>query len=231
MEGRGASSARWWSRRPLWEYRRCAGRRWPICSTRRSSCVSSARLCCCCSRPASACACAGCATRPPRPSMPTAGWSASLSASRAGDEIGDLARDFSAMMERLREYNHYLEQLARRLSHELRTPITVVRSSLEAMELDQADGDQGGLPFPGPRRAAPPGHHHLAHERSDAPGAGPAGFGAGTFFDLQGGRRRVSWSPTARHGRGRSFRYRGTRASHAPSTAYPTWWCRCSTSW
>jgi two-component system sensor histidine kinase ChvG len=65
-----------------------------------------------------------------------------LSASRAGDEIGDLARDFSAMMERLREYNHYLEQLARRLSHELRTPITVVRSSLEAMELDQAGGDQ-----------------------------------------------------------------------------------------
>jgi two-component system, OmpR family, sensor histidine kinase ChvG len=66
-----------------------------------------------------------------------------LSASRAGDEIGDLARDFSAMMERLREYNHYLEQLARRLSHELRTPITVVRSSLEAMELDQPGHDQG----------------------------------------------------------------------------------------
>ena len=66
-----------------------------------------------------------------------------LSASQAGDEIGDLARDFSAMMERLREYNHYLEQLARRLSHELRTPITVVRSSLDAMELDQAAADPG----------------------------------------------------------------------------------------
>ena len=66
-----------------------------------------------------------------------------LSASRAGDEIGDLARDFSAMMERLREYNHYLEQLARRLSHELRTPITVVRTSLDAMELDQPGSDQG----------------------------------------------------------------------------------------
>lgn len=67
----------------------------------------------------------------------------SLSASRAGDEIGDLARDFSAMMERLREYNHYLEQLARRLSHELRTPITVVRSSLDAMELDRCCDDPG----------------------------------------------------------------------------------------
>ena len=65
-----------------------------------------------------------------------------LTASRAGDEIGDLARDFSAMMERLREYNHYLEQLARRLSHELRTPITVVRSSLDAMELDGSADDQ-----------------------------------------------------------------------------------------
>jgi dedicated sortase system histidine kinase len=67
----------------------------------------------------------------------------SLSASRAGDEIGDLARDFSAMMERLREYNHYLEQLARRLSHELRTPITVVRSSLDAMEIDSQANDAG----------------------------------------------------------------------------------------
>ena len=65
-----------------------------------------------------------------------------LSASRAGDEIGDLARDFSAMMERLREYNDYLEQLARRLSHELRTPITVVRSSLEAMELEGDGADR-----------------------------------------------------------------------------------------
>lgn len=71
-----------------------------------------------------------------------------LSGSRAGDEIGDLARDFSAMMDRLREYNHYLEQLARRLSHELRTPITVVRSSLEAMELDspgEGPGEERGV--------------------------------------------------------------------------------------
>jgi dedicated sortase system histidine kinase len=62
-----------------------------------------------------------------------------LSGSRAGDEIGDLARGFSAMMERLRQYNHYLEQLARRLSHELRTPIAVVRSSLDALELERPD--------------------------------------------------------------------------------------------
>jgi dedicated sortase system histidine kinase len=61
----------------------------------------------------------------------------------AAAKIGDLAREFSALMERLREYNHYLEQLARRLSHELRTPITVVRSSLDAMELDRSPGDQG----------------------------------------------------------------------------------------
>ena len=70
-----AWSARWWWRRRLWEYRWCAARHWPICSTRRSSCVSSAPWCCWCSPPASACACAGCAMRPPRPSTPTAGWS------------------------------------------------------------------------------------------------------------------------------------------------------------
>ncbi|MDX1432670.1 MAG: ATP-binding protein, partial [Gammaproteobacteria bacterium] len=59
-----------------------------------------------------------------------------VSGSGAGDEIGDLARTFAGLMERLRQYNHYLEQLARRLSHELRTPLAVVRSSLEGMELD-----------------------------------------------------------------------------------------------
>lgn len=59
----------------------------------------------------------------------------SIRASASRDEIGDLGRSFSAMMERLRQYNHYLEQLAQRLSHELRTPLGVVRSSLDNLEL------------------------------------------------------------------------------------------------
>ncbi|HXR59419.1 MAG TPA: ATP-binding protein [Burkholderiales bacterium] len=52
-------------------------------------------------------------------------------ASGAGDEIGDLSRSFSTVLERLARYNAYLEALAGRLSHELRTPVAVVRSSLE----------------------------------------------------------------------------------------------------
>jgi len=52
-------------------------------------------------------------------------------ASDAGDEIGDLSRGFSTVLRRLAHYNAYLEALAGRLSHELRTPIAVVRSSLE----------------------------------------------------------------------------------------------------
>ena len=52
-------------------------------------------------------------------------------ASDAADEIGDLSRSFSTVLGRLARYNAYLESLAGRLSHELRTPVAVVRSSLE----------------------------------------------------------------------------------------------------
>jgi two-component system sensor histidine kinase ChvG len=52
-------------------------------------------------------------------------------ASGANDEIGDLSRSFTTVLERLARYNAYLEALAGRLSHELRTPVAVVRSSLE----------------------------------------------------------------------------------------------------
>jgi dedicated sortase system histidine kinase len=52
-------------------------------------------------------------------------------ASEAADEIGDLSRSFTTVLGRLARYNAYLEALASRLSHELRTPVAVVRSSLE----------------------------------------------------------------------------------------------------
>jgi len=55
--------------------------------------------------------------------------------SDAGDEIGDLSRSFSAMLARLAQHHSYLESMAGRLSHELRTPIAVVRSSLENLKL------------------------------------------------------------------------------------------------
>jgi signal transduction histidine kinase len=52
-------------------------------------------------------------------------------ASGDSDEIGDLSRSFATAVDRLAEYNEYLERMADRLSHELRTPIAVVGSSLD----------------------------------------------------------------------------------------------------
>ncbi|NDV92250.1 proteobacterial dedicated sortase system histidine kinase [Alteromonas sp. 345S023] len=49
------------------------------------------------------------------------------------DEIGDLSRAFSDVLQRLQQYNSYLENMAARLSHELRTPIAVVKSSLDTV--------------------------------------------------------------------------------------------------
>lgn len=57
-------------------------------------------------------------------------------ASSAGDEVGDLSRSFSRLLGRLAQHHGYLETMASRLSHELRTPIAVVRSSLENLQLD-----------------------------------------------------------------------------------------------
>ena len=54
-----------------------------------------------------------------------------MASSDARDEIGDLSRSFSGVLARLSEYASYQEKMASRLSHELRTPIAVVRSSLD----------------------------------------------------------------------------------------------------
>lgn len=58
-------------------------------------------------------------------------------ASRKSDEIGDLSRSFSNIVDRLTQYTNYLENMSSRLSHELRTPVTVVRSSLENLRLTE----------------------------------------------------------------------------------------------
>jgi len=57
-----------------------------------------------------------------------------LPSARAADEIGDLSRSFSSVLRQLGEYNEYLRTLASKLSHEMRTPLTIVSSSLENLE-------------------------------------------------------------------------------------------------
>ena len=52
----------------------------------------------------------------------------------ATDELGDMARSFSMLLGRLNEYTGYLRTLAGKLAHEIRTPLTIVRSSLDNLE-------------------------------------------------------------------------------------------------
>lgn len=66
---------------------------------------------------------------------------APLASSSAGDEIGDLSRSFGSVLARLAEYATYQEKMASRLSHELRTPIAVVRSSLDNLQAQPLPGD------------------------------------------------------------------------------------------
>lgn len=58
------------------------------------------------------------------------------------DELGQLQQQFALMVERLQSYNQYLESFSRRLSHELKTPVAVVRSSLENLAQQPATDDQ-----------------------------------------------------------------------------------------
>ena len=60
-----------------------------------------------------------------------------ISGSGANDEIGALSLSLEAILKRLTQYNHYLEQMAARLSHELRTPVAVVRSSLDNLRASE----------------------------------------------------------------------------------------------
>jgi two-component system, OmpR family, sensor histidine kinase ChvG len=64
-----------------------------------------------------------------------------ITESRASDEIGDLSRSYAVLLERLKEYNNYLESLAGKLSHELRTPMAVVQSSLDNLQSELSDKD------------------------------------------------------------------------------------------
>ncbi len=69
---------------------------------------------------------------------------AALPGTHRGDELGDLARRFEALIGRAAEHNRYLETLGQKLSHELRTPIAVVRSSLDNLESESLPESSAG---------------------------------------------------------------------------------------
>jgi dedicated sortase system histidine kinase len=57
----------------------------------------------------------------------------------ARDELGDLTRSFGDMLGRLRDYTEYLRTLAAKLTHELRTPLAIVSTSLDNLEHEAKD--------------------------------------------------------------------------------------------
>lgn len=52
----------------------------------------------------------------------------------ARDELGDLARSFSRLLDESAAYTDYLRTLASKLSHELHTPLAIVKSSLDNLD-------------------------------------------------------------------------------------------------
>jgi signal transduction histidine kinase len=63
----------------------------------------------------------------------------------SADELGDLARNTEKLLRAVAEYTNYLQKLAGRLSHELKTPIAITRSSLE--NLASSDIDPGARQY------------------------------------------------------------------------------------
>ena len=69
-----------------------------------------------------------------------------IQVSRSRDEIADLGQSFSSVLSRLQEYNRYLQAMASRLSHEFRTPLAIIRTSLEnSSQVDDAKEKQAYL--------------------------------------------------------------------------------------
>jgi dedicated sortase system histidine kinase len=54
-----------------------------------------------------------------------------LPQTKSSDEVGELARNTEKLLKAVAEYTVYLQKLAGRLSHELKTPIAITRSSLD----------------------------------------------------------------------------------------------------
>ncbi|TVP54240.1 MAG: histidine kinase [Halomonadaceae bacterium] len=61
---------------------------------------------------------------------------------RRRDELDDLSHHFAHLLGRLQGYTGYLESFARKLSHELKTPLAIVHSSLDNLGHTGLDGQQ-----------------------------------------------------------------------------------------
>lgn len=55
------------------------------------------------------------------------------------DELGELARNNEKLLQAVADYRQYLQTLAGKLSHELKTPLAITRSSLENLASQQLD--------------------------------------------------------------------------------------------
>lgn len=54
---------------------------------------------------------------------------------RSRDEIGDLSRSFAHLLDQVSAYTDYLRSLSAKLSHELNTPLAIVRTSLDNLDM------------------------------------------------------------------------------------------------
>tara|TARA_X000000950_G_scaffold41493_1_gene45407 strand:+ start:7634 stop:9832 length:2199 start_codon:yes stop_codon:yes gene_type:complete len=60
----------------------------------------------------------------------------------AGDEIGDLARSVSGMLEKLKQHNAFLESMPRTLRHEINNPLNTLSTSLQNLAQEHPQIDQ-----------------------------------------------------------------------------------------
>ena len=89
-----------------------------------------------------------------------------LPSALAADEIGDLSRSFSSVLQQLGDYNEYLRKLASSLSHELRTPLAIVTSSLENLEHESLS--EAGVRYTGRAREGADRLRHILNAMSEA---------------------------------------------------------------
>ena len=65
----------------------------------------------------------------------------SLPLRRDRDELGELARNNEKLLRAVADYSQYLQTLAGKLSHELKTPLAITRSSLDNLSSQDLDTD------------------------------------------------------------------------------------------